>query len=116
MATLSNARLEALRAMSYEEYLTTPEWQATRKRILKRDNYQCQGCHEKGMMLNIHHYTYERLGCELDTDLVTLCEVCHDQLHRMMQELPKVSFFQKFGIGLGAAAAGIGYNVSAVRP
>src|SRR5215475_14250466 len=103
---ISPERLEALRAMPYEEYLTTPEWLATRKRILKRDHYQCQGCRATNVMFNVHHYTYARLGCELDEDLVTLCEVCHDELHRLMKDPPKLSFLQRCGVGLSTAVLG----------
>jgi FtsK/SpoIIIE family/FtsK alpha domain len=107
MATqVSPERLAELRAMPYEEYLQTPEWQATRKRILKRDNSQCQGCHGRGITLNVHHYTYERLGCERDTDLVTLCEFCHEELHRRLADPPKIPFLHKCGIGAAAAVLG----------
>ncbi len=104
--TISPERLAELRAMPYEEYLTTPEWQATRKRILKRDNYQCQGCHAKHVALNVHHYTYERLGCEEDTDLVTLCVDCHEELHRRLADPPHLPFLYKCGIGAAAAVLG----------
>lgn len=104
--TISPTRLAELRAMPYEEYLLTPEWLATRKRILKRDNYQCQRCHAQGVVLEVHHYTYTRLGQERDSDLVTLCEVCHDELHRSLADLPKIPFLYKCGIGLSAAAVG----------
>jgi len=72
--SISPERLSELRAMPYEEYLKTPEWLVTRKRILKRANYQCQKCNATNVLFNVHHYTYERLGCEEDDDLVTLCE------------------------------------------
>jgi hypothetical protein len=106
MATISPQRLEALRAMPYQEYLTTPEWQATRKHILQRDHYQCQGCHAVDVLLHVHHYTYERLGCEQDEDLVTLCEDCHEELHRLMADPPKLSFLQRWSVGLGTAVIG----------
>ena len=99
-------RLEELRAMPYEEYLRTPEWQATRKRILKRDRYQCQGCNAYGRILHVHHYTYERLGCEDDADLITLCLDCHEELHRKLIDPPKLSFLHKCSIGLGVATIG----------
>lgn len=103
---ISPERLAELRAMPYEEYLKTPEWLATRKRILIRDNHRCAGCHITGVSLTVHHYTHERLGCEDDNDLVSLCEVCHDQLIRTFLDLPHVSFLQKCGLGLGVAAIG----------
>ena len=72
---ISPERVAVLQEMSYEQYLTTPEWQATRKRIVRRDNNQCQKCHATNN-LEVRHYTYERLRCELDEDLVTLCHDC----------------------------------------
>lgn len=106
MITISPERLAELRALPYEEYLKTPEWLVTRKRILKRDNYTCQGCQAQKVLLHVHHYTYARLGCEDDEDLITLCEVCHDELHRQLAEAPTLSFVQKVGIGLGVATVG----------
>ncbi len=104
--TISPERLAELRAMPYEEYLLTPEWLATRKRIIKRDHYECQGCHIRNVVFNVHHYTYIRLGEELDEDLVTLCEECHKELHRLMKGLPKIPFLYKCGVGVGAALIG----------
>src|SRR5262249_7450162 len=100
MATtiISRERLAELRAMDYSEYLQTPEWQATRKRILKRDRYTCQSCSMTNVILNIHHLTYERLGCEDDQDLVTLCEDCHHELHEKVEPVP-VSLPWRIGIG-----------------
>ncbi len=40
--------------------------------------------------LEVHHRTYERVGRELETDLVALCWSCHDEVtdrHRTLQEL-----------------------------
>lgn len=95
--TISPERLAELRAMPYEEYLLTPEWLSTRKRILKRDNFQCQGCHVKNVVFNVHHYTYVRLGEELDEDLVTLCQECHKELHRLMADPPRSRFSTSVG-------------------
>jgi FtsK/SpoIIIE family len=103
MPVLSPTRLEELRAMLYEEYLTTPEWQATRKRILKRDNYTCQGCSATGVVLNVHHWTYERLGAEDNDDLTAVCQKCHDEIHGIVPTLP---FLHKVGIFGGVATIG----------
>jgi hypothetical protein len=73
-------RLEKLHAMPYREYLSTPEWQERRKRILARDSYHCQVCFSTEY-LNVHHRTYERRGNEDDSDLITLCRDCHYIFH-----------------------------------
>src|SRR5436305_8129525 len=103
---MTPTRLAELRAMPYEEYLLTAEWQVTRKRILERDHYQCQGCFAKNVVLNVHHYTYERLGCEEDGDLVTLCVFCHEELHRLLADPPNLPFLHRCGIALGVATLG----------
>jgi hypothetical protein len=103
---VSAGRLQELRAMTYGEYLQTPEWQITRKRILERDRYRCQGCNAHDVLLTIHHYTQERIGSEHDEDLVTLCEVCLDQLRRLIADPPKLSLLQKCSVGLGTALLG----------
>lgn len=64
----------------YSEYIKSKEWQETRQRIFKRDNYKCQKC-GTAKNLSVHHITYENLGEEKDADLVTLCESCHGDIH-----------------------------------
>lgn len=69
-----------LQDMPYYDYLETPEWQERRQRALKRAGYRCQTCNAQGI-LNVHHRTYERRGCELDSDLIVLCRDCHQKFH-----------------------------------
>lgn len=108
---ISSTRLEELRTMSHEDYLKTPEWRETRKRILKRDSYMCAGCHDKQPGVIVHHYTRDPMQRELDTDLVVLCTPCLQELQRKLVETPDLPFLQKCGIGLGAAAIGtIGFE------
>lgn len=75
-------RLEQLQAMPYQEYLQSPEWQERRKQHLKYAHYRCQVCNEGRTELNVHHRTYERVGCELVSDLIVLCRGCHTLFHR----------------------------------
>lgn len=73
-------RLSALRSMPYKDYLDTPEWKDTRKRILARARYKCQLCSSKDS-LHIHHNSYDNLGQEQWSDLIVLCENCHAKHH-----------------------------------
>ena len=75
----------------YDEYLRSPEWRA---KVLKRseiDNYQCQMCGCTGTMSNklqCHHLTYRNLYHEdIGKDLVTVCDVCHRCIHRLMSRV-----------------------------
>lgn len=79
-----------LRALAYPAYLQTPEWKARRARAIERAGGRCEtrlcGSPEH---LEVHHKTYERLGCEADADLVVLCISCHSRLHdKPMNERP----------------------------
>lgn len=59
----------------YERYLRSREWQAKRLSAFRRTQNRCEKCgiqkHKEG--LAVHHKTYERLGHELDSDLMVLC-------------------------------------------
>lgn len=74
-------RREELWRMPYREYLKTPEWRRTRAATLERAGHRCSMDinHTKG--LQVHHRTYDRRGAELPTDLVVVCEACHDLFH-----------------------------------
>jgi hypothetical protein len=74
-------RLDELARMPYRDYLRTPEWRVTRAAALERAGHCCSldVTHVDG--LEVHHRTYERLGCELSSDLVVLCHACHALHH-----------------------------------
>lgn len=79
------ARLEELRAMSYKQYLQTPEWQETQKAVLKRAGNRCQVCRGEGVALRVYHTTLDTLGCEQEGDVIALCEACYDHLAQKVQ-------------------------------
>lgn len=62
----------------YHEYLKSERWQNLRKSVLHRDNELCI-CGKKAT--EVHHKTYERLGNEPLSDLVSLCRHCHQNVH-----------------------------------
>ena len=64
----------------YKKYLESDEWKDKKRLSIKRDNGTCQGC-LTATALEVHHLTYERIGDELLTDLVSLCSFCHNQIH-----------------------------------
>jgi hypothetical protein len=79
-AAVHSGRQRELEAMSYREYLRTPEWRRTRAAALERAGYCCALDVTHTEDLEVHHRTYERLGRELAIDLVVLCRPCH-RLH-----------------------------------
>ncbi len=67
-------------ADEYECYLRSNVWHEKRKAVLGRATYQCELC-EKASATEVHHLTYVRLGKELLTDLLAVCETCHQLIH-----------------------------------
>lgn len=57
-----------------------PKWTAIRKTIIKRDNGCCRICGREHD-LHVHHIDYNRLN-NADTNLVTLCQSCHQAVHK----------------------------------
>jgi len=67
-------------AGKYNEYLQSEDWSRKREKVLARDRRRCVTC--GGIQnLHVHHLTYERLGHEQLADLVTVCDLCHDERH-----------------------------------
>lgn len=64
----------------YNEYLNSDEWKIRRDRVLKRDCYICQACLQR-RATQVHHKTYENVGCEPAFDLIAICSTCHEFLH-----------------------------------
>ena len=56
----------------------------TKAFVLNRDNYTCQQCkkHKDELKLHVHHVKFRSNGgTDAPTNLVTLCESCHNKLH-----------------------------------
>ncbi|HYM24947.1 MAG TPA: HNH endonuclease signature motif containing protein [Vicinamibacterales bacterium] len=81
---LSRRRQEQTPPTWYQRYLCSPEWIRRRARALQLAKWRCQECwarSSKEAPLEVHHLTYERLGAELDVDLIVLCPTCHHRAH-----------------------------------
>ncbi|MFL5626546.1 MAG: RNA-guided endonuclease IscB [Ktedonobacteraceae bacterium] len=73
-----------------KEYQQGPQlgfWNV-REYVLFRDGHQCQWCQGKSKdpILNVHHIESRKTGGNRPDNLLTLCETCHDRLHRTHQE------------------------------
>jgi hypothetical protein len=69
--------------MSHREkvaYLQSPEWKEKVAQVKARDGYKCV---VTGVttQLEVHHITYERLGNEDLSDLVTVTRKVHQKIH-----------------------------------
>lgn len=51
-----------------------------RARALTYAEHRCQVCNGS-KKVQVHHRTYDRIGCELPSDLTVLCDKCHGLFH-----------------------------------
>ena len=64
----------------YLSYLQSKTWADLRNAALERDNYHCSICRSP-YNLEVHHLRYPKtLGTEPISDLMTLCDKCHERL------------------------------------
>lgn len=67
-----------------------PRWQKKRLDILNRDNFACVSCGSTTSPLHVHHryYVSKREPWNYpDFCLLSLCEGCHDFLHRDVDDV-----------------------------
>lgn len=66
----------------YDGYISSPQWAAKRQDYFSRHSCECRSCGASdGVLIHLHHITYERLFNEPDNDLMPLCNKCHAALH-----------------------------------
>lgn len=52
-----------------------------RREVLRRDGWRCQYCGNP-KNLQIHHLQLRsKLGADTEPNLITLCDICHSQVH-----------------------------------
>jgi hypothetical protein len=69
------------RREEHQKYLRTSKWKEIRKKVLKRDDYTCQGCLEN-RATEVHHITYDNWKNEFMFELMSLCRECHSRFHK----------------------------------
>ena len=67
-----------LKSLDYKNYLQSPAWKVKRDAVIQRDGGQCV-CGAQATQ--VHHKTYKNIGKEPLSDLVALCQECHDRAH-----------------------------------
>lgn len=71
----------------YTEYMQSRQWAERKRRLFEKRGYVCEMCGASGLPLDVHHKNYDRLGCELDDDLLIVChEKCHAKSDRQRLE------------------------------
>ena len=79
--------LKTISKSQYRAYMQSKAWQAVRKRFFQSDLpkccYACKTAWQPGF--HLHHRTYANLGNEKLTDLVIVCQTCHDGIHKQQR-------------------------------
>ena len=79
---------------TYQEYLLTTHWKDFKtKKYKSKVKYRCVCC-ETHKGLQLHHNTYEKIGCERLGDVVWLCTSCHATVHQVAKEKPDMDIKQ----------------------
>jgi hypothetical protein len=66
---------------SYADYIASPAWSDLHCRVsLAYGSSRCLACGYP--FVSLHHITYERVCCELLSDVVPLCVRCHHAVHQ----------------------------------
>lgn len=84
---LQKIRHPEIAGRDYQEGPQLGFWNA-REYVLFRDGHVCQWCKGKSRdkILNVHHIESRKTGGDSPENLMTLCEKCHDLIHRTHQE------------------------------
>lgn len=70
--------------------------------VIARDDYSCQKCKTKKSKLHVHHIIFKsKNGTNSPENLITLCEGCHNDLHRGDFELNYVKSKTKHATEMG---------------
>ncbi len=84
---LQKIKNPAIEGTQYQEGPQLGFWNV-REYVLWRDGHRCQRCQGKtnDPILNVHHIESRKTGGDRPENLITLCETCHNLLHRTHQE------------------------------
>jgi 5-methylcytosine-specific restriction endonuclease McrA len=72
--------------VDYSTYIGSNAWRRNPARLkaLADAAGHCRLCYAE-RRLEVHHATYERLGCEHDRDLIALCSICHNDVTNILR-------------------------------
>ena len=63
-------------------YLKSDEWKRKRYVVLKRDHWECVYCGAHATQVHHKRYAKKNIGKEPIKWLVSICNTCHEKIHR----------------------------------
>src|SRR6266571_8877955 len=84
---IQKIRNPEIRGREYQEGPQLGFWNV-REYVMFRDAHRCKWCFGKSKdpILTVHHIESRKTGGDSPDNLITLCETCHDLVHRTHQE------------------------------
>jgi 5-methylcytosine-specific restriction endonuclease McrA len=68
--------------MKNDRRLNRAAYLQLQRKVLERDNWRCQFCGARDQ-LQVHHLqSRAQLGADVEENLITLCNRCHENVHR----------------------------------
>jgi 5-methylcytosine-specific restriction endonuclease McrA len=71
--------------------LNAADYQALLRRVFERDGYCCLRCGSPGALQGHHIKFRSQLGSDIDSNMASVCAVCHDILHGSKLEREKLA-------------------------
>lgn len=79
------------KGFDYQRYLASREWAQKREEVRLRSGNRCEHCFNAPQQA-VHHLTYERIGNENLSDLMAICNPCHEYLSGKSNDNPRWGF------------------------
>ena len=74
--------------IGFDQYIVSKAWRRRVGIYARSHPARCAFCGASDG-LTLHHWTYKRLGAELDSDLCWACRPCHSALHLLWLASPE---------------------------
>ncbi|EJS13420.1 hypothetical protein IKS_03499 [Bacillus cereus VDM062] len=91
--------IQLIRDDKLMKFYKSREWRELRLKALKRDNFECCMCRDKGKYRKadcVHHIKevkeYPELALTFD-NLMSLCNTCHNEVHDRLKAQDKLPVF-----------------------
>lgn len=78
--TMTEEDTKVLRNLPYSDYLRSDYWRRVRWIVFNDSDLRCRVCNSIGP-LQAHHRDYSSIGKERLSDLLCLCDACHQIFH-----------------------------------
>lgn len=67
--------------MNYQDFMRSEQWLQMKRAIIRKRGRKCEMCGALSL-LELHHKNYDmEPGKEKETDLLLICDKCHNSLH-----------------------------------